>query len=339
MNEPREHGLETRGLGRTHLHVTRLGLGLAALGRPGYINLGHAEDLDRQYRREQMRAGAHAVLDQAWACGIRYFDAARSYGGAEAFLGSWLASRSVAADACTVGSKWGYRYTADWKIDAKVHEQKEHSVERLREQWPESCEQLGDHLDVYMIHSATIESGVLDRVDVLEELARIRATGVAIGLSVSGPRQAETARRAFEVEVDGGLLFDVVQATWNVLERSAESVLRDAHRAGVGILLKETLANGRLTQRNNEPEFRTRREILAREAERIGTSIENLALAAALANEWADVVLSGATTPAQAIDNVGAASITIDDQTQSVLVELAEDSETYWATRSRLSWN
>ena len=32
-------------LGSTKVMVSRLGLGMAALGRPGYVNLGHGEDL------------------------------------------------------------------------------------------------------------------------------------------------------------------------------------------------------------------------------------------------------------------------------------------------------
>ena len=85
--------MEARSLGRTGLTVTRLGLGLAALGRPGYINLGHADDLQRDYDVDAMRARAEAVLDAAWAAGVRYFDAARSYGRAEEFLAGWLARR------------------------------------------------------------------------------------------------------------------------------------------------------------------------------------------------------------------------------------------------------
>ena len=65
--------------------VPGLGLGMAALGRPGYINLTHASDFaDRSVGA--MEAQAHAVLDAAYARGVRYFDAARSYGRAEAFL-------------------------------------------------------------------------------------------------------------------------------------------------------------------------------------------------------------------------------------------------------------
>ncbi|MCA9875228.1 MAG: aldo/keto reductase, partial [Anaerolineales bacterium] len=95
-------------LGHTNLSVTPLGLGLAALGRPGYINLGHAGDLNEDYNVAAMESHAHDVLDAAWAAGIRYFDAARSYGRAEAFLGSWLTARNLSPAEVTVGSKWGY---------------------------------------------------------------------------------------------------------------------------------------------------------------------------------------------------------------------------------------
>ena len=111
--------LAPRLLGTTGLTVTPLGLGLAALGRPGYINLGHAVDLDRDYDVAAMEARAHAVLDTAWNAGVRYFDAARSYGRAEEFLGRWLAARRIPPGAVTIASKWGYVYTAGWQVEAR----------------------------------------------------------------------------------------------------------------------------------------------------------------------------------------------------------------------------
>ena len=67
--------MKQKKFGQTPLTVTPLGLGLAALGRPGYINLGHGGDLDHDYDViEAMEANAHAVLDAAWEAGIRYFD-------------------------------------------------------------------------------------------------------------------------------------------------------------------------------------------------------------------------------------------------------------------------
>src|SRR6202043_247217 len=130
--------------------------------------------------------------DAAYAGGVRYFDAARSYGKAEAFLGRWLEGRGLGPHDVTVGSKWGYTYTAHWRVDADVHEVKDLSAATLRRQLAESRELLGPNLRLYQIHSATLESGVLDDAEVLEELARLRASGVAVGLTATGPQQART---------------------------------------------------------------------------------------------------------------------------------------------------
>src|SRR5258708_2447851 len=135
--------MEARSLGKTPLVFSRLGLGLAALGRPGYINLGHAGDLERNYDRAAMEAHCHTVLDAAWDLGIRYFDAARSYGQAEAFLASWLAARRIPSAEVTVGSKWGYTYTAGWRVEADKHEIKDHSLPVLQRQLGESRGLLG----------------------------------------------------------------------------------------------------------------------------------------------------------------------------------------------------
>ena len=331
--------MERRTLGDSALLVTPIGLGLAALGRPGYINLGHADDLRHQYEPALMAAQTAVLCDAAWAAGIRYFDAARSYGRAEEFLGAWLRARTPDRTSLTVGSKWGYTYTAGWCTDATVHEVKEHSLERLRSQWVESQAELGAYLSLYQIHSATLESGVLERHEVLAELARIKAGGVAIGLSVSGPRQAATIGRALQIRVEGQRLFDVVQATWNPLEPSAGSALAEAHAAGMGVIVKEAVANGRLTSRNVAPAFAEQRTLLMRETERLGCSLDALAIAAALAQPWSGVVLSGAATIEQLYSNLAALAVPWDDQAAQTLALLAEPAERYWQNRAALPWN
>src|SRR5580692_6103338 len=102
--------------------MSGLGLGMAALGRPGYITVGHGADFAGGRTHEAMRSQAHAVLDAALAHGVRYFDAARSYGDAERFLRSWLDARQIAEGSVTVGSKWGYVYEAGWQVQADRHE-------------------------------------------------------------------------------------------------------------------------------------------------------------------------------------------------------------------------
>lgn len=302
----------------------RIGLGLAALGRPGYINLGHAGDLAGSTAREALERRAHEVLDAAWAAGVRYFDAARSYGEAEAFLGRWLTARGIASDEVTVASKWGYAYTAGWRTDAEVHEVKELTRAQLRRQLPESRARLGEHLRLYQIHSATLDSGVLEDRAVLDELAALRADGLGIGLTVTGPGQRETIERALEV---GG--FDAVQATWNLLERSAGPALAAAHEAGLLVVVKEALANGRLAGREDLP-------ALAQAARVSGVGADAVALAAVLAQPWADIVLSGASTVAMLHSNLAASELRFDGLE---LDGLAEARERYWETRSSLPWN
>jgi aryl-alcohol dehydrogenase-like predicted oxidoreductase len=307
--------------------TSHIGLGLAALGRPGYINLGHGADLDGRTDEAGMKRQAEAVLDAAYSSGVRYFDAARSYGKAEAFLGDWLTTHGLGPPEVTVGSKWGYTYTADWRVDAPVHEVKDLSLLTLLRQTEESRALLGGKLALYQIHSATIESGVLNDQAVLEKLTEMRAAGLSIGLSVTGPDQEKTIERALEVGC-----FDTVQATWNLLETSAAGALAAAHAAGMGVIVKEALANGRLTARGHI-------EALGRAAERAGCTPDALALAVVLAQPWADVVLSGAATVEELRSNISATSLRIDPKLADRLGAVREDPATYWATRATLAWN
>jgi aryl-alcohol dehydrogenase-like predicted oxidoreductase len=331
--------METRTLGATGLAVSRLGLGLAALGRPGYINLGHGADLSNNYAVAAMQEQTWAVLDRAWAGGVRYFDAARSYGRAEEFLGEWLRNRRLSPADLTVGSKWGYTYTAGWRVEAAQHEIKDHTLPTFERQWPESSSQLGDYLCLYQVHSATLDSGLFENLEVLAALVRLKEAGIAVGLSLSGPHQAAALAQALICTVDGVRVFDCVQATWNLLERSVGAQLEAAHKEGMGVIVKEALANGRLTERNVEPAFAGQLARLQNQAGRLDTSVDALALAGVLAQPWADVVLSGAATVAQIESNLGALAVQWDDEVEAALAALEEPPAVYWGMRSQLPWN
>jgi aryl-alcohol dehydrogenase-like predicted oxidoreductase len=314
-------------LGQTTLEVSPIGLGLAALGRPGYINLGHSGALGTDKEVAALQARSHEVLDAAYAAGVRYFDAARSYGRAEEFLGSWLHARGLGPPEVSVGSKWGYTYTADWRVDADVHEVKDLSIATLHRQEAETRSHLHGALGLYQIHSATLDSGVLEDRAVLDELARLRAGGLFIGLSVTGPQQGDTVMRALEV---GG--FDTVQATWNLLEPSAGPALAAAHAAGLGVIVKEAVANGRLTERGDT-------RVLQEVAGELRVTADALALACVLAQPWVGVVLSGASTVAQLRSNLGALAVSVPGKALERLGALAEPPERYWDERSELAWN
>ena len=327
--------MRLRPLGATGLQVTPVGLGLAALGRPAYIDLGRDTDLGPDRDVEALEDRCHQVLDAAFAAGVRYLDAARSYGRAEEFLASWLRSRDLDPSELTVGSKWGYTYVGDWRMDADTHEVKDHSLPALTRQTAESRALLGDHLDLYQIHSATLDSGVLEDRAVLDELTRLRDQGLVIGLSASGPAQGATIRRALELTTAGKAPFACVQATWNLLEPSAGSALAEASQAGWGVIVKEAVANGRLTPHGRGPATQT----LAGIAATHDVGVDAVALAAVLANPWADVVLSGAVTPAQLASNLAAPRVEFGEEELEELTTLAEPPDRYWRERANLSWS
>lgn len=331
--------LDKHLMGTTNIPVTRMGLGMAALGRPGYINLGHADDLEHNYNAVEMEVRAFGVLDAAYAAGVRYFDTARSYGRGEAFLANWLQSRDVDPAEVGVGSKWGYTYTADWKVEVEHHEIKEHSLAVLDRQWEETQALLGSYLDLYQVHSATLESGVMQNSAVLSRLAELKAAGIAIGFSVSGPRQAEVIAEGMKQRVDGVPLFDCVQATWNILEPSSSEILAEAHELGLGILVKEALANGRLTPRNDSAAFLPKMKMLQAQAHRLETTVDAIALSAALRQPWVDVVLSGAAVIEHLHSNLAGLEVPTDADLDAVLTSLQEEPNVYWSIRNSLAWN
>ncbi|MFD4608672.1 aldo/keto reductase [Streptomyces sp. NPDC058440] len=308
-----------------------IGLGLAAVGRPGYINLGREKDLPADRTVDALRERTRELLDAAYAQGVRYVDAARSYGRAEEFLADWLRSRPD-ADGVVVGSKWGYTYTAGWTTDADRHEVKDHSRATYERQRAETAGLLGDRLDLYQIHSLTPDSPALTDKELHARLAEAAAGGLTIGFSTSGPAQADTVRAALAVTVDGAPLFRTVQSTYNALETSAGPALTEAHDAGLTVIVKEGMANGRLAEPNAPEPLKA----VARET---GLGCDAVALALILRRPWAGVVLSGAATPGQLASNLHAPAVDLDEDQLARLGALAEEPRAYWERRGRLPWH
>ncbi|MEU6402814.1 aldo/keto reductase [Streptomyces sp. NPDC046985] len=309
----------------------RLGLGLAAVGRPGYITLGRDRDLPADRTVDALRERTRDLLDAAYAQGVRYVDAARSYGRSEEFLADWLDGRPDADDV-VVGSKWGYTYTAGWSADAERHEVKDHSPAAYERQRAETAALLGDRLDLYQIHSVTPDSPALTDRELHASLAEAAARGVTVGFSTSGPAQADAIRAALAVTVGGEPLFRTVQSTYNALETSAAAALAEAHDAGLTVIVKEGMANGRLAAPHAPDALKT-------VAEETGASCDAVALALVLCQPWTGVVLSGAATTGQLASNLHAAVVDLDDGQRDRLAALAEAPAAYWERRARLPWH
>ena len=97
------------------------------------------------------------------------------------------------------------------------------------------------------------------------------------------------------------------------------------------VIIKEAVANGRLTDRAAPP-------ALSSAAQERGVGADAVAIAVALAQPWVDVVLSGASTPTMLESNLEALTVSVDAKLQDQLAALAEPADEYWETRSQLAW-
>ena len=77
---------------------------------------------------------------------------------------------------------------------------------------------------------------------------------------------------------------------------------------------------------------------LDRIAASCGATIDAMALAAVLAQPWADLALSGAVTVDQLRTNAKALDVHLPESTLEELSRLAEPPEQYWRTRASLPW-
>lgn len=310
--------------------MSNIGLGMAALGRPEYINIRTDATIDKS--EEAFKQNAFAVLDDAYSKGVRFFDTAPSYGKGESFLIEWNETRNH-SDAI-LSTKWGYTYVANWELGyTGSHEIKEHSIEKLIEQW-EVSKILLPKLSVYQIHSATFESGVLKNNDVLSRLFKIKQeTGLKIGLTVSGANQKEVVTEALSVSMNGALLFDSFQVTYNVFEQDTLAVLKEVNKAGKFIIIKEGLANGRVFL---ESKFKN---VLEELANKYKVGIDAVALRFCMDSIPSNIVLSGASDSTQLEENLKASDFQLTTEDLEELKKLQVPSKEYWQERSQLSWD
>ncbi len=127
-------------------------------------------------------------------------------------------------------------------------------------------------------------------------------------------------------------VFDTVQATFNVLEPSAGEALAEAHALGMGVLVKEALANGRLVLGDAAERIRP-------VADRLEVGVDALALRFVLDQPWADVTLLGPASVAQLQSNVLASDLRLDSGARRALDDLREDPAIYWGERAALPWH
>ncbi|MCK0131716.1 aldo/keto reductase [Flavobacteriaceae bacterium F08102] len=313
-----------------------LGLGLAAIGRPDYINIRNQTKIDKS--QKAFETNAFAMLDEAYTLGIRFFDTAPSYGMGEKYLLKWHTQR--AHKDVHLSTKWGYTYMANWKIGYRgKHEIKEHSLAKLQEQWSHS-KALLPALALYQIHSATFDSKVLNNTAVLEELYRLKKEHVInLGITSSGIHQAALLKTASEIHLYHEPLFDSFQVTYNLFEQSTHNVLRQLLKAGKQVIIKEAMANGRVFPNQQFPNYQKTYQILTKLAHKYHVGMDAIALRFVLDYVKPSLVLSGASNLQQLRENSKVNSFTLNQSELNTLSSLNKNSAHYWSERNALQWN
>lgn len=214
-----------RTLGRTELHCSEIGLGTWAFASQIYGDVATSDALDT----------IHAALE----AGITFFDTAPLYGDAERdgiaeeILGKGLGSDR---DNVLISSKFG-RYATD-NPSSHFHAQ------RARESVEGSLERLGtDRLDVLFFHSPfspdDIHDNVWQELDKLKQEGKIRAIGHSISLFDDTQQMARNWAAERKI--------DVIQVVYSLMNREASDLIRDLGEQGIGIVARESLANGFLS--------------------------------------------------------------------------------------------
>ncbi len=315
---------------------TKFCLGTAAIGRPIYINVrqNHADNI---FNLDLFKAEGIKFLEEAYSLGIKHFDAAPSYGAAEQMLQEWLNVNKHQDVA--LSSKWGYSYEANFKSDAKIHENKEHSLQRLTTQWEET-KKLLPHLKLYQIHSATIESAVLDNIEVLQKLNFIQNEfGVEIGVTVTGANQNEIIKKAITTSINEKQLFSSIQVTYNVFEQGLLEVLPLIKEHKIKLIIKESLANGRVFKNEQFSNNKKMYELMDKLSEKYNVSNDAIALRYVIDSVSPDMLLLGAINKEQLISNLNCKNFSLTSDELAKINSLKNTPEAYWTERTQLTWN
>lgn len=313
----------------------QLGLGTAALGRPQYINV-RQEECDNSDLSE-FRKQSFSVLENAYNSGIRYFDTAPGYGLAEELVLEWLQTKNDKT--IEIGTKWGYTYTANFDANATVHEVKEHSLSKLDEQWNFS-KQLLPYLKVYQIHSATLETGVLENKQVLEQLAFLKKEhNLKIGLTTTGTNQVEVLKKALEVVVKGNQVFDLFQVTYNFLDQSLKEISDELQSQNKSIVIKEALANGRVFRNKNYLHYDKMYATLESLAKKHNVGVDAISLKYCEQTIINSIVLSGASNSEQLEENLKMNTFSLSNDEIDLLSSYKVSTDSYWKERKELQWN
>ncbi len=214
--------MHQRPLGTTGIHVSTLGLGTVKLGRTEGVKYPTPYDLPTDDE-------ARALLALAADLGINLIDTAPAYGSSETRLGTLLPE-----------------FAGRFLLSTKVGETFEHGVSRFdfspehtRASIERSLQRLDrDTIDIALVHSDGNDLDIIQHHGTLDALGDLRHSGKVRVIGFS-PKTVAGARAALP-------LCDVLMLALNPRETEMLPVVREAHAAGVGVLVKKGLLSGHL---------------------------------------------------------------------------------------------
>jgi aryl-alcohol dehydrogenase-like predicted oxidoreductase len=258
--------------------VSEIGLGALEIGRDWGIVEG---ELDKPDEEQAIR-----VLELAVDLGINLIDSARAYVLSEERIGRALASGRLKRDQIILATKAGEHFDEetgsvyDYSYEAMLY-----SVEESLELLHSPC------VDLMQIHSAPLE--VVRSGEAIRALQDARSLGKCRFVGAS----FEDEQACLEAIETGA--YDTIQINYNLLERvGAEDLIAQAARADVGVLIKQPLAKGLLTNKyvHGSPQEQDRVAAYLF-LEREGQTLAEGALRFVLSNPGVHSVLCGSKRP------------------------------------------
>lgn len=295
--------MKYRTLGRTGLQCSEIGLGTWAFASQVYGAVAETDAIN--------------AIRAALETGINFFDTAPLYGTpqrdgvAEEILGKGLASERQKV---IISTKFG-RNSSEGNTPnfhaKRARESVEASLRRLQT----------DRLEILFFHSPfgaeEIYDDVWEALDQLKREGKIRFVGHSISLFQN--TQGMARRWATERKID------VIQVVYSLLNREAAKLIHDLGEENIGIVARESLANGflsgavtkdtqfasdHLNARYSRAEIAERVEQVQRLAFLVRDDIQNMPQAAmrwVLNNPCISLVLSGAKNKKEILECATAA--------------------------------
>lgn len=227
--------MQYRTLGQTGLQISEVGLGAMPFG--GMVTQADGTQFGWSGTDDQELI---ALVHRAEELGVNLLDTAEAYGDGhgEAVVGEALQGRRdhwIIATKVRPNQGIDAETPDETAVRQRITEACERSLQRLRT----------DHIDIYQLHAIPYAWAMPIAMETLE---RLRAAGKIrwYGISTNN-REAIDQLRAY-----GPL--HVLQIGFNLLERSADTLLHWARTEHIGTLIRVPLAKGMLTGKYSGPQ-------------------------------------------------------------------------------------